>query len=141
VTTPFLSPRRLSNKADQLGINLEWAEDQDKIRLYFETIKGIRDELYEANLSLVANTLTFLEVLEKDIREIVLGIRRISETSHIDIADSKQYLDKAYGKLALTIALFEDTEETNAVKRIDARIDALIQMRDFLDNAIYQWPT
>lgn len=142
MTTPFTYTGRLARKAKQLGVDLQKANDQEKLALYYETVVGIRDQLYKQKLSILVRTPKFLETLESDLGQITLAIRLLIEKKFYvrELRAVKGYVDKAYGRVSRAVNLFDDNEEIEGVKRIDGRTDALLDVRDFLDEAILQWP-
>lgn len=138
---PIPSISRLQQTAQVRRINLQAAHPRDLANLYRETLLGVYNEIYRQELDELARSESFLRILGRDLREIVNGLNRLSLGSYRDLIDVSGHLEFARGELAVALSLFDDKEETDSIKRIRGRVEALIMFGQKLQKVLMYWPS
>jgi len=120
----------LSTTATQLHINLSTAAENEKLSVYKTTTDSMINMLYETSLNEIPKAA--IEMLEKDIREMISGLRSANSKG---IDQIRSYLEKAQVKSTLALSMFDRKEEEMSKTRLENRYEALLECRAKLENA------
>lgn len=120
----------LFNTAALLHINLGSAAENERLLVYKETVEAMIDALYATSLNVFRRAA--IEMLERDIREMIAGLRRVNRSG---IPQIRSYLEKAQIEATLALNMFDYGEEEMAITRLEKRFEALLECRTNLENA------
>lgn len=116
--------------AERLQINLGNATENNKLLVYKQTVEAMIEMLYETGLNEIR--IAAIEMLEREIREMVAGLRSVNKTG---IPETRSYLEKAQVKATLALNMFGREEEEMSKTRLENRYEALLECRSKLENA------
>jgi len=138
MTTPFVSPGHLDQTSQRLKIDTNSSNKIEQLRLFYETLISIRDELYQQSLGDLGSE--FLVTLEKDVRAIIKGLRNL-ELEYKEIREGRKQLEKGSASLAVASKILSNRDmEPDAASRLRRSFDSMMSFRNELDNAISYWP-
>lgn len=120
----------LNATAKRLEVNLGAATESSKLLVYKEAIETMINTLYETSLYEIKQPA--IKMYERDIKEIVSGLRRVNKEGVLQI---RAYLGNAQVKAALAFTMFDRREEEASKTRLENRYKALLECRDNLEDA------
>jgi len=144
VVAPYPSySSRLQKNAQIWGIELQKADNAQLVILYFRTLAEISTEFNSQRLDDLARNQKLVDNLGEDVGEILNALYSVASGNREfrGVMNAIPHLEKAREELAIAFILFDESEVTDAVQRIRARVPALNAFGQGLRRVIESWPS